>query len=106
MATESSQADHSRPTDWLALAGFVVVVVLFLFVSQVAGMRGMGVCMIIGAVRHHLAGRIAYGWEDRPPSGYLTGGLAWLMNGLFALIGIGMIVWPQVALGIFGWDRQ
>ena len=105
MATENSQGGNSRPVDWLALAGFVVVVALFQFVSPPAGMRGMGVCMIIAAVRQHQSGRIAYGWEGRPPTGYLTGGLAWFMNGLLVLAGIGMIAWPQVTLGMLGWDR-
>jgi hypothetical protein len=84
---------------------FLVVAALFLFVSAKAGTRAVGVSMILSALIQMREGRIAYGWKGRPPSGYITGLLATILNGVFVAIGFAVAIWPEVAMGVLGWDR-
>ena len=62
--------------------------------------------MIAGAVVQQFQGRIAYGWESRPPSGYLTGSLATVLNLIFVLVGLAAVIWPEVAMDIAGWSDK
>jgi hypothetical protein len=87
----------------LGHSAFIVVVALFLFVSAKAGTRAVGIFMIISAVLQMRKGRIAYGWEGRPPSGYITGFISTVLNVVFVAIGLAMVVWPELAMGILGW---
>jgi hypothetical protein len=106
MATEKSKASDDNGFGLLGLMAFAAVVALFLFVSTTAGTRGMGVLMLLAALLQQVRGRIAYGWEGRPPSGYFTGPLATGLNLLFAAIGVAMLIWPEVVVGIFGWGDR
>ena len=81
---------------------FCVTVALFLFVSAKMGTRSLGLFIVLMALVQHRQGRIPYGWEGQPPSGYLTGPLAMLVNVLVAAIGLAVFVWPEVAMGMFG----
>lgn len=98
--TDQEDGDHEfRP---LGLVSFIVVVALFAFVSDKAGMRGLGLTLLIGAALGQRKGRISYGWEGRPPSGYITGWLATALCVLLGLLGLGMVIWPAMALGVLG----
>lgn len=105
MATDQRHASGSSQFSLVGLGAFLVVVALFLLVSTKAGTRAVGICMIAGALIQQWAGRIAYGWEDRPPSGYITGWLATVLNLFFGTLGLGVVIWPEVAMGILGWDK-
>lgn len=107
MATNKPQESQSTDSNVLRWVGFLGVVALFLFVSAKAGTRGLGASMVAGSILQHLSGRgIEYGWEGRPPSGVITGWPAVLLNAAFGLVGLAMAIWPEVAMGIFGWEEE
>lgn len=106
MATEKPTTSEDDGFGLPGLVALAVVVALFLFVSTKAGTRGMGVLMLLAALLQQVRGRIAYGWEVRPPSGYIMGSLATCLNLLFAVIGVAMLTWPEVVAGIFGWGDR
>lgn len=92
-----------RTVGW---ASFAVTVALFMFVSSRAGIRWLGVVMLVGAAIQIIQGRIGYGWEGREPSGYITGVPAVLLGLLLGALGLAMLAEPEFMLGLFGWDRQ
>ena len=104
MATQKSQFSDSNNSRLFGWIGFVVVVALFLFVSDKAGMRGIGVSMIAAAWLHRSDGRVPYGWEGRPPSGHITGWPATVLTLVVGLAGLALVIWPEVAIAIF--DRR
>jgi len=104
MVTDKSRVPTSDEFSFVRVGAFLVVVALFVFVSTKAGTRGVGFSMIMGAIFQQFQGRIEYGWEGRPPSGHITGWLATLLNLIFGVLGLAIMVWPEVAMGIFGWD--
>ena len=104
MATGKSETNDDYEHGLFGLVAFAAVVSLFIFVSTKAGTRGMGVLMLVGSVMQQVRGRISYGWEGRPPSGYITGALATGLNLLFAALGLALAIWPEVAMGIFRWS--
>ncbi len=69
-------------------------------------MRWMGAVMLYGAVMQIVQRRIAYGWEGREPSGYITGFPAVILGVLLGALGVAMLVQPELMLALFGWDRQ
>lgn len=85
------------------LVVFLVVVALFSLVSLRAGMRGVGVSMMIASGVQITVRRIPYGWEGKRPSGYITGVPAVLICLLMGAIGVMMIVRPDFMLTLFGW---
>ncbi|WP_332852238.1 hypothetical protein [Duganella sp. S19_KUP01_CR8] len=87
----------------VSFAAFAVMVALFLFVSSKAGIRALGVMMLIGAGVQIAARRIPYGLEGKEPSGYITGFPALLVSLLIGTIGIAMIVQPELMLALFEW---
>lgn len=89
-----------------ALAAFVVVVALFQLVSSKAGMRGMGVVMLVGAGGQLVTRRIPYGIEGYEPSGYITGKFAVILSLLMGLVGIVMVAQPELMLALFGWSND
>jgi hypothetical protein len=106
MATDKSRAAKEGELSLIGLAAFIAIVLLFQFVSTKAGTRAMGVSMLAGAVVQQFRGRIEYGWRGMPAAGYITGALATLLNLLLATVGLAIVVWPEVAMGIFGWDKR
>lgn len=93
--------------DVLGLIAFAVSVAGFMLVSAKAGMRVVGLWMIVGAILHHCFGKgVPYGWEGQPPRSYLTGWPAHLFHGTMVVVGCAMVVWPEVALGIAGWEDK
>lgn len=88
------------------VAAFLVVVALFVIVSTKVGTRGMGFLMIAGALKQQFDGRIEYGWEGRPSSGYIIGWPAAVINLIIGLAGLAVVVWPEVAMGVFGWNQK
>lgn len=87
----------------VSFAAFAVMAFLFLFVSSRAGMRGLGVVMLIGSGAQIAARRIPYGWEGKEPSGYITGFPALLVSLLMGTLGMAMIFQPALMLTLFGW---
>ncbi|MRW92851.1 hypothetical protein GJ699_22895 [Duganella sp. FT80W] len=85
-------------------AAFAVMVVLFIFVASKAGIMGAGVIMLIDAGLHIAECRIPYGWEGKEPSGYLTGLPALLVSLLTGVLGITMIILPELMLTLVGWS--
>lgn len=107
MTTNKPERRLIAHNDAISWAGFLAVVALFLFVSTKAGTRGLGVSMVVGAILQHLGGRgIEYGWEGRPPAGVITGWPAALVNAAFGVAGMAVAIWPEVAMGILGWDQE
>ena len=92
--------------DALLSATGLVIVALFLFVSVKVGTRGVGLYMVAGALIQQWEGRIAHGWEDQPPSGYITGWVATVFNLILGMLGLAVAIWPEVAMGIIGWNRE
>ena len=88
------------------IAAFAVTVLLFMFVSSLAGMRWLGIVMLAGAVVQIIQRRIAYGWEGREPSGFITGFPALVLGVLLGLAGAVMVAKPDLMLAIFGWQDQ
>lgn len=69
-------------------------------------MRWMGVVTLFGAVVQIVQRRIAYGWEGREPSGYITGIPAVVLGVLLGALGVVMLVQTDLMLAVFGWDKQ
>lgn len=105
MATDSSKSTRDGEFSLWGMVTFLIVVALFVFVSTKAGTRAVGAGMLASAFLQLREGRIGYGWEDQPPSGYITGRLATLLSLLFGALGLVVFIWPEVAMGILGWDR-
>lgn len=87
------------------MVSFAVGVALFLFVSSKAGMRWLGFVTLVGALVQIVQRRIAYGWEGREPSGYITGVPAVILGVLLGGLGLAMLVQPDLMLAIFGWEQ-
>ena len=74
------------PTDPLTgrqlveIGAFIVVVALFAVVGSTAGMRGVGVMAVVGAIEHLIDRRVAYGWEGHERSGHIIGLPAMLLS--------------------------
>ena len=98
--------DSSEEFSFIGLIAFLAVVSMFLFVSTKAGTRAVGMSLIVWALLQLLRGRIEYGWEGRPPLGYITGWPATVLNVIFGALGFAIVSWPEVAMGIFGWDGE
>lgn len=88
------------------MASFAIGVALFLLVGSRAGMRWMGVVTLAGAVVQIVQRRIAYGWEGREPSGYITGIPAVVLGVLLGALGAAMLVRTDFMLAVFGWDKR
>ena len=106
MATDRSETNDEGEHGLFGLVAFVAVVSLFIFVNIKAGTRGMGVFMLVGALIQQVRGRISYGWEGRPASGYITGAFATGINLLFVALGLAIAIWPEVAISIFRWSEK
>ncbi|MBW8846360.1 MAG: hypothetical protein JF607_15455 [Burkholderiales bacterium] len=107
MATKKPQAPQSADASVVGWVSFLAVSALFLFVSTKAGTRGLGISMVVGSILQHFSGRgIEYGWEGRPPSGTITGWPAALFTAALGVAGLAVAIWPEVAMGFFGWDEE
>lgn len=92
--------------DAFGVLSFIVVVVVSLFVSDRAGLRVFGVAVVVGAVGSLWSGEgVAFGWEGQPPKGHIKGWGAVAFKLAMALLGLGSFLWPDVVLGILGWDK-
>lgn len=90
-------------TIWRVLeqGGFVLTLVVFFLAGKNAGVRMMGLSMLVFACHCLFVRRIPYGVEGQEPIGYLTGILAFFC-GLIALgVAIFMILKPALVLDIF-----
>lgn len=103
MPVQSPLPDERSHWRSVRLMAFVIVVALFSLVSLQAGMRGLGVSMMIAAAVQITARRIPYGWEGKEPSGYITGFPAVLISLLMGGFGMMMIMLPDFMLTLFGW---
>ena len=105
MATNPARANRGDEFTIVGLVAFLAVSALFVLVSAAAGTRGLGILMIGSAFVQYRAGRIPYGVEGEPPAGHIKGWLATILSLLFVAFGIVLIVWPEVAIGMFGWSK-
>lgn len=104
MATE--QRSGNRFLEGFGYVSLALTVAASLLVSDRAGVRVFGISLVIGALFHHLSGEgVPYGWEGRPPSGYITGWGAVAFDLVMGAIGLSAAIWPDVVLGILGWDQ-
>ena len=94
----------TRP--FVGMGAFALVVALFEFVGSSLGMRGIGLVMIAVAAMQLKEGRIAYGWENREPSGYIEGAPAMAFSLAMSLAGLGMVFRPMFFVELFGWFRS
>jgi hypothetical protein len=85
---------------------FIVVVALFQLVSSRAGMMGVGIMVLAGALPQMVTRRIPYGWEGREPSGYITGIPAVLLSLLICAAGLAMLLQPEFMLALLGWSSK
>jgi hypothetical protein len=88
----------------LGLAAFLLVVVIFLTVGSRAGTRTLGLVTVVAALIQLRAKRISYGWENREPSGYITGIPAIAISCFLGLFGVAMIINPDLIMAILGWE--
>lgn len=95
---------RERLSRWrvIEFGAFIVVVALFQLVSYKAGMMGVGVMMLAGAVFQLVTRRIPYGWEGAEPSGYITGIPAVLLSLLMCAAGFAMLLQPEFMLALLG----
>ncbi len=105
MPVQSPLSDGQSHWRIAGLVAFVIVVALFSFVSFQVGMVGLGASMMIAAGVQITVRRIPYGWEEKEPSGYITGFPAVLICLLLGAIGMMMIVRPEFVLTLFGWKQ-
>ena len=85
----------------LEQGGFVLSLVVFFLAGKNAGVRVMGLSMLVFACHCLFVRRIPYGWEGQEPIGYLTGIPAILCGLISFCIAIFMILEPALVLDIF-----
>jgi hypothetical protein len=71
----------------ISLAAFVAIVMVFVFVGNVAGFRVAGVATAVSGLVTVKRGALPVGIEGRPPSFYLTG--IWATVGGLAIVALG-----------------
>lgn len=98
-----STPEHTLRWRIAGFIAFVFIVALFQLISSQAGMRGVGVVMLVVAGVQLVKRRIPYGWEAQEPSGYITGVPAVMVGLLMGAAGILMFAQPALMLFIFGW---
>lgn len=106
MAMQIPPPEKSSVWRIAGMASFAFTVALFIFVSSRAGMRWLGVVMLVSAVVQIAQRRVAYGWKGREPSGYITGIPSVILGVLFGALGVAMVAQPDLMLAVFGWDKQ
>jgi len=79
----------------IGIVVFIIVVAAF-FYDRIFGWRALGMTEVAYGIWVIWTRRVSYGWEGRPPSGYITGSFA-VVVGLLAIgLGAVFIVAPQV----------
>lgn len=77
----------------LPYASIVLIIGLFSLVGERAGIRGMGIMVLISTA-------LSYGWMGQPPSGYLTGFPKLVYYVLIVALCVTMIAVPELLLNI------
>ena len=106
MIRGTSTTDRSSLWGLIEFAAFVLIVALFAFVGPKAGMRGMGVAMLVVAAAQLITRRIPYGWEGREPSGYLSGTAAVVVGVLAGILALAMLFKTEFMLEMLGWGAH
>ncbi len=89
-------------TEKAVFLAFFVALALHFFVGKTAGVRGFGVWFVLFALALHKRGHIDF-WISGQPGGWkLTGPFATVLNVLVAVIGLAVLIWPEVAIEISG----
>ena len=104
MAFEKTPKDSSDSSLMIEMGLFAIVLMTFVLFGIETGARVLGGVMISSALWKQLKGRIPYGWEGQAPSGYLSGGIATILNLAMALFGLAILIWPEVAMAVLGWS--
>lgn len=100
MATDTAPSRAITLFEKAGLFAFAIFLILYFFVSEMAGTRGFGAWLILFALALHTNGRIEF-WISGQPGGWnLTGPLATVLNVLIAGTGLAVLIWPEVAMGM------
>lgn len=86
----------------LCLLAVGSIAAVFFVAGNDAGMRALGVWIVVGAVIQWRHGSVPYGWEDQPPSGYMTGWALAIFSLLLVCVGVGLVLFPGGPAKIFG----
>ena len=98
-----------RPITAFEKAGVIVffgALAMYYFVSEKAGARAFGVWLVLFAIAMHKNGGIEFGISGRPGTRRLTGPLAAILNALVALLGVVVVIWPEIPIKLLGWDAR
>lgn len=95
---DNYSTQRERFFSYIALA---VIISLFVVVSHRAGIRAVGIALLIEAGWSLRLDGIPYGWEGREPSGYFRGMWKTLYCALLAALGITLLSVPDFFIGVF-----
>ncbi len=101
-----SDQDEQSPErfDVFGLIAFAVVLAVFLLVSPQAGVRAFGVWMAAATVIKWFNGSASSRGKGLSRAGSGRDGLPAALSLLLVAVGLAMVVWPEVAMGLFGMD--
>lgn len=95
------QPEESTAPRFVEMLMLIIAIVMFIFVGEKAGMRFLGVMMLVFACHTLLVRRVPYGLEGQKPMGYLTGVPA-IISGLLSLLLAGLMIFrPAMVLDFF-----
>jgi len=96
-----------RVTRWTVVQFpvFVAIVIVWLNVSAELALRMIGVVAVASGAVQMWHRKIAYGWEGREPSGYITGIPAFVISAVLVAVGVLLVVAPQFAMPLFAGKR-
>ena len=92
------------PISWrsaLRVAFFICIVILFLNDKPFLAIRLIGLQIIWQSYFQLMNPSIPYGWEGKPPSGYITGTFAKVLAIIFGSLGFALLIKPELLHFLF-----